>query len=71
MQWIQADLQNCPTLANAEVVATLNQLVREHKIGTSQLLKLLIGALRIARDEQAPEVTVRHIDMYHQSLLYK
>lgn len=69
-KWIKADLENCPLLTNADVVAHFNRLVQERKISASRLMKLLIGVLRIAMNKSATEVTLDHIQMYYENQVF-
>ena len=75
MAWIQEDqqkdLQSCPLLTNAEVVASLNTLIQGNEVSVSQLMKLLMGVLRIAMARSATEVTTEHILKYYADELFK
>jgi hypothetical protein len=70
MTWLQGDLQNCPSLANGEVRKKTNKLIQANKVSTSQFMKLLIGALKVAIEEQAVEVTNDHIYRFYETQLY-
>jgi hypothetical protein len=70
MTWLQGDLQNCPALTNGEVRKKTNKLIQANKVSTSQFMKLLIGALKLAMEDQAVEVTNDHIYRFYETQLY-
>jgi hypothetical protein len=71
MRWIQSDLQGCPSLTNPEFMASIDALIKIRKLGAAELIKLLIGTVRVAIAEQADEVTMHHVHMYFEQALFR
>jgi hypothetical protein len=67
MSWLETHLNNCPALTNGEVRDKLKKLVQAEKVSTSQFMRMLIGALKIAMDDHAAEVTSEHFYRFFQT----
>lgn len=71
---IHGDPKNYPRLTDPEVLANINELIKgtgnRRGISTSQLMKLLVGSLRFAMEDRADVVGIRHLNQFHETLIY-
>jgi hypothetical protein len=65
MQRIQAELHNCPALVDPEVISYLAGYISNFPTGMSDLMKILSGASEFAVQDQAAEITMKHIKMFY------